>query len=213
MTRSLFGLLAIVSALSLHAGNIRVEVKEPAGAPVSDAVASLMPLDKAPQLTPPAEPVVIVQDKEEFQPYVTAIVAGTRVNFPNRDKIAHHVFSQSKAREFEIPRYRGAAKETILFDKPGVVALGCNLHDWMLAYVFVLATPYYGVSGGDGLVQLTSLPAGRYRLEVWHPRVKELVTREVTLDANNSETQVISVMLRPDKRLRRAPESDVGGYK
>jgi hypothetical protein len=156
--------------------------------------------------------MVIVQDHEEFQPYVTAVVAGTRVSFPNRDKVQHHVYSQSKARKFEIPLYRGEAKEPVLFDQPGIVTLGCNIHDWMAAYVVVLATPYFAKSPGDGLVPLAALPAGRYRLEVWHPRARETVSRDLVISGDPA-TQVISVTLKPDRRIRRAPESSPGGYK
>lgn len=208
--------LAIFSCALLHAaetGRVRVEIKDPAGAPVADAIAWLTPLEAAPALTPPGEPVVIAQNHEEFEPFVTAIAVGTRVKFPNQDTVAHHVFSQSKAKPFEIPRYRGEPKDTIVFDQPGVVALGCNIHDWMLAYVVVLATPYFAKSGADGLVPLAAVPAGRYRLEVWHPRVREMVTREMSVTPADAATQVISVTLRPDKRIRRAPESGVGGYR
>jgi hypothetical protein len=155
---------------------------------------------------------VIVQDKEEFHPYVTAIVAGTRVSFPNRDKVQHHVYSQSKAKRFEIPLYRGEAKEPVLFDEAGIVTLGCNIHDWMSAYVVVLGTPHFARSGDDGLASLTTLPAGRYRLEVWHPRATQTVTREVAI-TNDPATQIISVTLKADRRIRRAPEAGAGAYK
>lgn len=209
----LFALLAPWALPAADTGSVRVEIKDPAGAPVADAVAWLTPLDAKPVLAPPAEPVAIVQHHEEFQPFVTAVVAGTRVNFPNQDRVAHHVYSQSKTKSFDIPRYRGEPKETVLFDQPGVVPLGCNIHDWMLAYVVVVATPYFAKSGADGLVPLSALPVGRYRLEVWHPRVKEMINRDVTIAANDAATQVISVILRPDRRIRRAPESGAGGYK
>lgn len=205
--------LAPLAFAATPGGSVRVEIKDPAGVAVEDAVASLTPLDAAPAISPPAEPVVIVQNDEDFQPYVTAIVVGTRVNFPNQDKVAHHVFSQAKAKSFEIPRYRGEPKETILFDQPGVVPLGCNIHDWMLAYVVVLATPHFAKSPASGAVTLTGLPIGRYRLDVWHPRVREMATREVTVSSTDAAMQVISVTLRPDKRIRRAPESGPGGYK
>jgi plastocyanin len=201
-----------VFAAAPGSGSVRVEIKDPKGAPVADAVASLVPLDRVATVTPPAEPVVIVQDNEEFQPYVTAIVVGTRVSFPNRDKVQHHVYSQSKAKRFEIPLYRGEAKEPVLFDQPGVVALGCNIHDWMAAYLVVLPTPHFARSGEDGLVPLAALPAGRYRLEVWHPRATQTVTREVTI-ASDAATQVIAVTLRADRRIRRAPEGGAGSYK
>lgn len=203
--------LALARAAS-DAGSVRVEIRDPKAAPVADAVASLVPLDRTAAVTPPAEPAVIVQDQEEFRPYVTAIVVGTHVSFPNRDKVQHHVYSHSKARRFEIPLYRGEAKAPVLFDQPGVVTLGCNIHDWMSAYVVVLATPHFATSKDDGLVTLAAVPAGRYRLEVWHPRIAATVTREVTV-ANDPATQVISVTLKPDRRIRRAPESGAGGYK
>lgn len=209
----LFSVPAVfVAAAAPGAGRVRVEIKDPKGAPVADAVASLVPLDRTATVTPPAEPVTIVQDNEEFQPYVTAVVVGTRVSFPNRDKVQHHVYSQSKAKRFEIPLYRGEAKEPVLFDQPGVVSLGCNIHDWMAAYLVVLPTPHFARSGEDGLVPLAALPAGRYRLEVWHPRATQTVTREVTI-ASDAATQVISVTLRADRRIRRAPEGGPGSYK
>ena len=206
----------LVTSLALRAadtGSVRVEIKDPKGAPVEDAVAWITPLDTKPAFTPPAEPVVIAQNNQEFQPFITMIVVGTRVSFPNQDKVAHHVYSQSKTKSFEIPRYRGEPKETVVFDQPGVVPLGCNIHDPMLAYVVVLATPHFAKSGVDGLIPFAALPAGRYRLEVWHPRVKEMITREVAVASSDAPTQVISVLLRPDKRPRRAPESGAGGYK
>ena len=194
-------------------GGVRVEIKDPKGAPVANAVASLVPLDATPQLTPPAEPAVIAQADEEFSPYVTAIVVGTRVSFPNRDKVQLHVYSLSKPKRFELPLYRGESKEPVLFDQPGVVTLGCNIHDWMSAHIVVLATPYFARSGADGLVPLQNLPPGRYRLDVWHPRMAAPVMRDVVITATDAATQVISVTLRPDRRIRRAPEGSDGGYK
>jgi plastocyanin len=209
----LFSLGCSPALAAAAGGSVRVEIKDPKGAPVADAIASLVPLDSAPALVPPAEPAVIVQNHEEFQPYVTPVIVGTRVSFPNRDAVAHHVFSISPAKRFDIPRYRGEPTDTILFDQPGIVSLGCNLHDWMSAYVIVLATPYFAKSADDGLVPLAGLPAGRYRLDVWHPRVKQTVQREVTIVANDTATQVISVTLGIDRRIRRAPEAGAGGYK
>lgn len=199
--------------LAADLGNVRVEIKDPKGAPVADAVAALRPVGREVSVSPPAEPVVIAQDGEEFVPYVTAVVVGTRVNFPNRDKVQHHVFSLSKAKKFDIPLHRGEAKDAILFDKPGVVSLGCNIHDWMSAYVVVLDTPHHGKSAEQGTIALTGLSPGRYRLEVWHPRIKAVLQREVEVSANDTATQVIAVTLGVDRRIRRAPEGGAAGYK
>ena len=211
-----FALVALaplaVAAAAPAVGSVRVEIKDPKAAPVADAVASLLPLDRAPALTPPAAPVVIEQDREEFEPFVSAVVVGTRVNFPNRDKVQHHVFSLSKTKQFDLGLYRGEPREMVTFDRPGVVTLGCNIHDWMSAYIVVLPTPHFAKSGADGLAPIAGLPAGKYRLEVWHPRLKTPVTREIAVETGDV-TQVISVTLGIDRRIRRAPESAGGTYR
>lgn len=209
---ALAGLLAS-AASAASTGSVRVEIKDPKGAPVSDAVASLTALVNPIAPKPSAEPVVIIQDKEEFEPYVTPLVVGSRVSFPNRDKVDHHVYSFSKPKPFDIPLYRGEARELITFDQPGIVRIGCNIHDWMAAYIVVLATPHFAKSPADGTAPISGLPSGRYKLEVWHPRLAKPVEREVVVDASDSATQVISVTLGIDRRIRRAPESDAGGYR
>jgi plastocyanin len=215
MHRPLKRLLAILVAVpaAATAGEIRVEVRDPKGAPVADAVASLTPLDAAPAVQPPAEPVAVLQEGEEFRPHVTPVVVGTRVTFPNRDAVQHHVFSVSRAKKFDLPLYRGEPREPVLFDQPGVVSLGCNIHDWMSAYIVVLATPHFARSGDDGVALIIVVPPGRHRLEVWHPRVKATLTREVTVEGAGSATQVIALTLGVDRRVRRAPEAAGSGYK
>ena len=204
--------LALLRA-AVSAGEIRVEVRDSQGTPVADAVASLTPLDAVPPLRPPAEPVTVVQEGEEFRPRVTVVVAGTRVNFPNRDAVQHHVFSVSRTKKFDLPLYRGEPREPVLFDQPGVVSLGCNIHDWMSAYIIVLATPHFTRTGETGIGVITGLPPGRHRLEVWHPRVKTTLTRDVTVEGAGSATQVIALTLGVDRRVRRAPEATGGSYK
>lgn len=191
---------------------VRVEIKDLKNTPVADAVASLTPLDRAPTVIPPRNPVVITQLKEEFAPYVTVVPVGARVHFPNGDKVQHHVFSLSKTKSFDLGLYHGEPKELVTFDQPGVVSLGCNIHDWMSAYVVVLATPHFAKSDTTGLAPIADLPPGRYRLEVWHPRIKQTVTRELALETS-SIAQVISVTLGVDRRLRRAPESAGAAYR
>ncbi|HXN35141.1 MAG TPA: hypothetical protein VN877_03160 [Opitutaceae bacterium] len=206
--------LLAASALGAHAsGTVRVVTKDPAGMPVADAVAYATPLDSPAPVQPPAEPVAIIQKGQEFIPYVTPIVVGTRVVFPNRDNVQHHVYSLSPAKKFEIPLYIGESSATIVFDRPGAVTLGCNIHDWMVAYVFVLSTPYFLKTGAQGTADIGGLPPGRYRLEVWHPRLAGRVERELTVAAAGDTTQVVSVTLRPDRRIRRAPDSGAADYK
>jgi len=197
---------------ALAAGSVRVVTQDPAGRPVADAVASLLPIDgPAPALTPPQAAVEIAQEGQEFHPSVTVVVAGTRIVFPNRDSVQHHVYSVSKAKRFEIPLYIGDSK-AVLFDKPGIVTLGCNIHDWMVAYVDVLATPYFAETGADGAGMFVGIPPGRYRLEIWHPR-GVAPDREVVVSGSDGATQVISVTLHPDRHIRRAPDAGGAGYR
>jgi plastocyanin len=166
--------------LPLAAAPLAIGLRDAAGKPVEDAVVSLVALD-SPALPPaaisPGSHVEISQQGQEFSPYVTAVAVGTAVMFPNNDTLQHHVYSLSKPKRFEFARYAPGTKESIVFDQPGVVILGCNIHDWMLAYLVVLSTPSFAKSDATGRVALEA-PAGRYRLEVWHPRLGTPVTRD-----------------------------------
>ena len=202
------------AAPRLFAGDVLVNVKDDKGAAVADAVVSLVALDApAPLPAPPTDAVVVAQQGQEFDPYVTAVVVGTRVSFPNHDKVHHQIYSLSKTKPFEIALHGPGGDQTITFDKPGIVAIGCNIHDWMSAYVVILATPNFLKTPAGGTARLAALPPGRYRLDVWHPRLVGESRREIVIAPGDAAPQTISVTLKPDKRIRRAPDSVGGGYK
>lgn len=183
------------------------------GQPVGDAVVSLLPLD-APAPAPTSIPAVEVEQKgQEFSPYVTAVRVGTTVKFPNRDAIEHHVYSESAARRFEFPLYKPGTSESITFNQPGVVSIGCNIHDWMMAHIVVLPTPWFAVVGSSGRATVAAVPAGRYRAEVWHPRLVKPDTREVTVGAAAADPLAFRLNLKPDRRIRRVPEAGGKGYR
>lgn len=205
--------LALFTPRVSAAGAVLVTVKDNKGASVADAAVYLTALDQPPALNPPAEPLLIVQQGQEFDPYVTIVVAGSSVSFPNRDNIRHQVYSLSKAKPFEIPLYGPGASQTVRFDRPGIVALGCNIHDHMSAYVVVVATPHFLKTADDGLAQISNMPPGRYRLDVWHPRLAGETRRDIVIAPDAAATQAIAVTLKPDKRIRRAPDGSGGGYK
>jgi len=197
---------------------VAVVVRDAKGALVADAVVSLVPLDAPvppPGATAPAE---IAQEDEQYHPFLTIVRVGATVLFPNKDRIQHHLYSVSEAKRFEKPLYAPGAHETVVFDRPGVVTLGCNIHDWMVAYVVVLETPWFARTGPDGAAQL-SAPPGRYRLDVWHPRLIDPrsrraqsvpVSREVRLPAGGPEE--FALTLAPDRRIRRAPADNSTRY-
>jgi len=183
------------------------------GQGVVDAVLSLTPLDSsAPPARPAAEPVRIVQAGMEYRPPVTAIQVGTEIEFPNKDDVQHHLYSVSRPKRFEKPLYAPGSHEVVMFDQPGVVLLGCNIHDWMSAYVVIVETPYFALSDGAGTVTVAGLPAGRYQLEVWHARLPRPIRQEVSVGEVAAAPSEIRLNLRPERRPRRAPTPERPGY-
>lgn len=157
----------LVTAAGTRAASLQVELRS-GGQPVAEAVLLLTPLDRVATV----QPIDAVMDQigSEFTPRLLVVPQGSRVSFPNSDLIRHQVYSFSPAKRFELPLYTGTPPNPVVFDRAGVVMLGCNIHDWMRGTIVVVATPYHALSGNDGRAVLDA-PAGRYRLEVWHERL------------------------------------------
>jgi plastocyanin len=208
------GLLVIVSLCrTAPAASLAVTVKDTKGATVSDAVVYARKNGTTPE--PVKKQTIIDQRNKQFVPYLTAVQVGTSILFPNSDNIRHHVYSFSSAKKFELPLYTGVPAKPVVFDNIGFVTLGCNIHDWMIAYVAVLPTPYFRVTGNDGRAVLKDLPAGQYTIDVWQPSLKGApgqFAQNVDLTANGSRELSFNVDLRPDFRVKRAPGLSTGGY-
>ena len=205
-------LFFIACFTSLAAAVTSVEVVDAKGAPVENAVLSFYPVSgKAPPLS--VKTVTVDQVDKEFLPEVTVVPMGTPVFFPNSDNIRHQLYSLSKAKNFEIPLYSGTPSTPIVFDKPGVVTLGCNIHDWMLAYIYVADTPYFVKTDSGGKARIEGLKDEEYTMTVWHPRMKAAVKDTAkTVSANGGAAIRIELALKPDWRIRRAPVIGGGGY-
>ena len=200
-------LLAVAAPLA-HAQNAEIvaRVVDAHGKPVADAVVVAVPGDG--NLKLPARPPqdVVDQVDKEFVPKVQAILVGTAVTFPNRDSVRHQVYSFSPARRFELPLYTGVS-QAVTFDKPGVVILGCNIHDWMVGYVYVSESPYFAKTDAQGKAVLSDLPPRAYVVRVWHPQQTggEEDTRK-NIDVSRGRTEVVwTLELKPEVRIRRAP--------
>lgn len=122
--------------------------------------------------TPPTTPVVIDQKNLAFQPHVVAVLAGTKVTFPNSDEVRHNVFSPTKGATFDLGSYPLGSSRSRAFDVPGVVTLLCNVHAEMSAYVVVTETPYFAVTDRDGHFSMPTVPPGRYQLATWYERAR-----------------------------------------
>jgi plastocyanin len=151
------------------AAQITASIADAAGIPVEDAVVALYPTTAQPPSNQPKPNVALDQVKKQFVPHVLAIETGTTLYFPNSDAIRHQVYSFSEAKRFELKLYAGKSAAPVLFDQPGVVVLGCNIHDWMSAYVYVVATPLFAKTDKEGHAVIKA-PPGSYDFRVWHPR-------------------------------------------
>ena len=176
-----------------HAGAVEVSVTDAKGLPAEDAVVVASPLAGPP--APPGAPATAVVDQidKEFKPLVSVVRTGTLVSFPNNDNIKHHVYSFSAAKRFELPLYKGKPSKPVQFDRAGLVVLGCNIHDWMLGYIYVVDSPWYAKTGTDGNARLSDLPAGEYDIVVYHPRAK---------DPAEPARQRIAILASPSPPLR-----------
>ncbi len=176
MTALIFGL----GIQSVWATPMTVRVLDMQAQPVSDAVVSWQrPAD--PVLAKPLANVEISQKNKRFHPYVTVITKGTALRFPNLDTVRHHVYSFSSAKRFDLKLFHGREAAPVVFDKTGLVAIGCNIHDWMLGYIKIVDTPYFAVTDSQGVTVPLDLPAGQWQVSVWHPRLRQEQRQSITL--------------------------------
>jgi plastocyanin len=163
-------LLLLAAAPAAASTSLLVEVRDSRGAAVTNAVVYAVPEVKA---TPSAPRRAVVDQKNRmFVPHVLPIQTGTAVTFPNSDNVRHQVYSFSPAKRFQLPLYAGTPATPVVFDKPGVVAIGCNIHDQMSAYLVVVDTPHFALTA-NGRAQLSALPEGRYDVRVWHEGMRD----------------------------------------
>ncbi len=185
--------LGVALTHSVSAAEVVATALDKNGNPMSDVIVYATPIHgTVPPVTKTAT-AVISQSGMQFSPYVTAVRVGTAVEFPNYDKMEHHVKSFSAVKEFEIKTYdKGVTPPPVLFDKAGMVVVYCLLHNWMRAYVLVVDTPYFAKSDNSGVAKLENLPIGDYKLEAWHPNmgsIKPPLSRHVKIGTDNLPVQ------------------------
>lgn len=173
-------MMAMVAWFSVDAlaTTVVAKVVDTRGEPVEDAVISLVARAGQPGGSKQSSRTAVMSQSElKFDPFVLPVMAGTEVRFPNKDSVGHHVYSFSKAQTFELKLYGGDDLKTVKFDTPGTVVLGCNIHDSMIAYIYVMKTRYFAKTGTTGKIVIDDLPAGAYLVQIWHPRIKGNVAK------------------------------------
>jgi plastocyanin len=187
------------------AATLAINVHTADGHALQGAVVSVRALDGPPRHTVPVR-AIMDQVNRAFVPDLLVIPVGSTIEFPNSDSVSHQIYSFSSAKRFQLPLYRGTPYPPEHFDQAGVVTLGCNIHDEMLAYVLVTDAPWYGRTDAAGS-WTTEVARGRYRVEIWHPRLRDSETdlaRELTV----GDTDRADLTLRLAKPLQPAPLND-----
>lgn len=183
-------LLVFIASLRAEAATLTVEIRNARGVALPDAV--VYAIREGRESTAPVKRRAVMDQKNRvFVPHVLPVQTGTAVEFPNSDDIRHQVYSFSSVKKFQLPLYSGTPANPIVFDKPGVATLGCNIHDRMSAYIVVVDTPHFGVTGKEGRATLSNLSAGKYVVNVWH---SELSADPAPLTLGASDQELVFVV-------------------
>ena len=190
------GLLAAPAVAS--AADLEVMLKDAKGQPVADAVVTFSPASGARRAVHFPWPMVMAQHNIAFDPHVLIVPVGANVMFPNLDTVRHDVYSFSAAKRFELKLYGREESRSVLFDKAGVVAIGCNIHDRMSGFIIVVDTPYAAKSDAQGRVVIPDVPDGPGALTIWDEALKapnNAITR--TLVVHGATHEAATLDLRP----------------
>ena len=191
-------LTVLLCRAPLIAAEINVTVLDVDGNPVPGVAVYARP-DSEEKLPLPTEAAVMDQLEKRFVPHILVVQTGSSVLFPNSDSVAHHVYSFSKPNNFMLPLYKGDLKPQITFEHDGVVTLGCNIHDQMLAYILVVDSRVHGITDADGNVQLVTDNPDGLLVAIWSPRIRDdndFLSRTVTAGRSAALTFNLSEKLR-----------------
>lgn len=181
------------SAFSAALGATQIAVSGPAGKALEGAAVWAEPAEGFNPKRPPSTDIELGQRNKAFERKVSIVEAGRFLSLPNHDVVRHHVYSFSKAKTFDVKLYaNGETPAPVELSVPGLVVLGCNIHDSMLAYVWVVPTPWHAISGSAGTVDL-DLPQGRWIIKAWHPSMGERSAPREIASLGGSEKIVVSL--------------------
>jgi plastocyanin len=181
------------------------------GKGIAQAVVFVQVLPAGVQRPTQTQQAVMNQVHKTFVPAVLPVIVGSEVHFPNYDQIHHHVYSFSRTKSFELPLYKGEEASPVLFDKPGVVKIGCNIHDWMAAVILVVPTPFYAVTNEAGEFTVSGLPSGTFPLAAWHELSQTKVEETVQQISVETETSGVTFPLLLSPARARLPMQGIRG--
>ena len=184
-------ILALLMPFAAQAVTVNIDVRDAAGQPLANSVVLIDTPRKPVGSIKFPWPYVMAQQNIMFAPHVLIVPLGASVSFPNRDKVRHHVYSFSYANKFDLKLYGKDETRSIVFDKPGVVSLGCNIHDAMSAFIFVVDTPYAMVTDANGHVTIANVPAGAATVKLWNPQIRapgNMLSQAVTIPLSGLTT-------------------------
>ena len=162
------GIILLSVSHCVLANKITITLVDANQSPVKNAVVLFNPLFDIEEDTTPHNTAIMNQIDKQFVPHVLVVQKNTEIAFPNADNLFHHVYSFSPTKQFELKLYKEFTAEPLFFEHPGIVDIGCNIHDWMLGYIVVSDTPYFLKTDENGTASVT-VPTGKYRLTFWHP--------------------------------------------
>lgn len=193
---------AFTNCVIASAGPLQVSVLDGEGQAVEHAVVSVEPATKVNLKAGDLRgPFVMSQRNVAFEPFVLVAPKGATVQFPNMDRVNHHVYSFSPSNPFQLPLYGRGITRSVTFGQAGTAALGCNIHDKMRAYIRVVDTPFYAKTDRAGSAQVAGLPDGAATLRVWHPSMMaqgQEVSQSVTTSRSGNRVTV-TIRLRPER--------------
>jgi plastocyanin len=183
------------------AATIEVIVVDPDGVPVPEVVVFVEQDGIAAQRVS-RESAVMDQRDKQFVPHMLVVQKGASVLFPNSDVIGHHVYSFSKPNNFVLPLYTGDPHDPVTFNHDGIVMLGCNIHDHMLAYIVVVDTDVFGLTDESGSVSLNIADsANGYSVNIWSPRIRD-GEQELNKRVDSSSVTTLELTFALQKKLR-----------
>jgi plastocyanin len=170
-------LATLAAAAQAGAATIEVSVVDEQGRGIENVAVYATPAHGAVEhgaaAAAAAVPAATMDQRQlQFVPHLLVVQAGTSVTFPNGDAVSHHVYSFSETKTFELPLYKGDVHPPVVFDRPGIVVLGCNIHDGMLGYIVVVDTPHFAHTNKQGIASIEGVPNGDYVVAAWTPRVR-----------------------------------------